>query len=79
MTFKVGDKVVIGVNGYDWDIRGPWVFEGAVATVAKVYEDQSPQLFDVVLDDRNLHKELGGEDLDGEAWPFFENELASAA
>lgn len=78
MTFKVGDKVVIGVNGYDWDTRDPFNFEGASATVAKVYEDHDPRVIDIVLDDKALHKELGGED-DIHAWPFYENELIRAA
>ena len=80
MTFSVGDKVIIGVNGYDWDTRlEQFVFEGASATVAKVYTEHDPNVIDVILDDRALHKNLGGEDIDGEAWPFYENELIRAA
>lgn len=78
MTFKVDDKITIGVNGYDWDLRDPATFEGATGTVVKVYLDVEPNVFDIVLDDQDLHKELsGGEDI--HSWPFYENELIHAA
>lgn len=77
MTFKVGDEVIIGVNGYDWDTRGDWHFEDARGTVEVIYDDVEPPVYDVYLHDRNLHKELGGYD-DQKCWPFYEKELIRA-
>jgi ribosomal protein L21E len=79
MTFSVGDRVAIGVNGYDWVTRDSIRFEGATGVVRRVYNELDPAVFDVELDDKDLSKELGGEDIDGFVWPFYEKELIHAA
>lgn len=80
MTFSVGDRVAIGVNGYDWVTPvSICSFEGATGVVRRVYNELDPAVFDVELDDKDLNKELGGEDIDGFVWPFYEKELIHAA
>ena len=77
MTLKQGDKVRIGLNGYDANDPAPPSdsFEGELAIVVNTYVDTSGVFAcDLRLLDRDKHRRLSGAE-DNSTWPFYPHEL----
>lgn len=77
MTFKEGDRVRIGLNGY-LDFGDPEIsFVGETGRIEKVEVNattQMPFAYQVSLDNKAKHNLLAGGD-DFDLWPFFADEL----
>lgn len=80
MSFVVGDEVRISTNGYDWGeppFKDSYVFFGATGRVKNIHQpvDGCPPVYEVSLNDKDLHRELGGDEFGLDTWPFYAVEL----